>query len=65
MPVAYAAMIGKVVLIINAMITATAPYDGRIDLVLGNVTFGMREDPAGNQYHGADIALNITEMQNT
>ena len=65
MPVAYAAMISKVVLIINAMITTTAPYDGKVDLVLGSVTFGMREDPAGNQYHGADIALNITEMQNT
>jgi hypothetical protein len=28
---------------------------------LGDVAIGGRMDPAGNEYHGADFALNITE----
>ena len=65
MPAAYSQMVDKVILIINAMITATAPYSGRVDMELAGVSFGARVDPAGNGFHGADIALNITEMQNT
>lgn len=65
MGAAYSDMLNKVVLIINAMITATAPYDGKVDMELGAVTVGAREDPAGNVYHGADIPLKISEMQNT
>lgn len=65
MGAAYNDMINKVVLIINAMISTTAPYDGKVDMELRGVTIGAREDPAGNVYHGADIALRISEMQNT
>lgn len=65
MPTAYSQMVDKVILIINAMITATAPYDGKVDMELAGVSFGARTDPAGNGFHGADIALDITEMQNT
>lgn len=61
---AYASMIGKVLLIIAAMMETTSPYDGRVDMELANVTVGARVDPAGNGFHGADIALNIVEMQN-
>lgn len=62
---AYAQLINKVLLIIAEMVETHAPYDGRVNLEIGAVTFGPRIDPAGNSFHGADIALNITEMQNT
>lgn len=62
---AYSQMVDKVLAIIAKMIETTAPYSGRVDMELGAVTFGPRIDPAGNTFHGADFALNITEMQNT
>lgn len=61
---AYSAAIDKILLVIAAMMETTSPYDGRVDMTLGAVSIGARVDPAGNGYHGADIALNIMEMQN-
>ena len=62
---AYNDMMTKVVLIINAIITNHAPYDGVVSMELGSVTFGPVVDPAGNGYHGADLSFDITEMMNT
>jgi hypothetical protein len=62
--VSYSALIDKVMLIINAIITNPAPYSGRVEMKLGDVSLGAKDDPAGNQYFGADFALLITEMQN-
>jgi hypothetical protein len=61
----YPDMVNKVLLIINAVVTNHSYASGKANIELGPVTLGNREDPAGNQYHGADIALNVTEMQNT
>ena len=63
-PVAYSTLVNKLVLILNAFIALDAPYSGRVELVVGSVDIGPKDDPAGNQYHGADITINITEMQN-
>jgi hypothetical protein len=57
-------MIDKLTSIIAKMIEVTAPYDGRVDMEVAEVTVGARADPAGNMYHGADIAMTVTEMQN-
>jgi hypothetical protein len=64
MPVSYSALVDKLVLVLNAMISAHAPYTGRVEMKVGDIGLGARTDPAGNQYYGADIALNIMEMQN-
>jgi hypothetical protein len=63
--VAYSDVVNKVVLIINAAITNHSYASGKASVELGAVTFGPRTDPAGNSYHGADIALTVSEMQNT
>jgi hypothetical protein len=64
LPAEYGAMIDKLMLVLAALITAHAPYSGAVDMTVGDISVGARSDPAGNLYHGADIALNITEMQN-
>ncbi len=64
MPQAYGEMIDKVADILEVLITNHAPYAGTVDLEVGNISVGARSDPAGNIYHGADIALLVTEMQN-
>lgn len=61
---AYANIVTKLVLIINAFLALPAPYSGKVELTIGAVDIGAKTDPAGNQYHGADIQLNIQEMQN-
>lgn len=63
-PAEYANIVSKVAVIVNALITVPAPYSGRVELTIGGVTVGAKADPVGNMYHGADFALNITEMQN-
>lgn len=60
----YAAMVSKVILIINAIVTNHTAGSGAVEIELGGVTFGAREDPSGNGFHGADIAINVMEMQN-
>jgi hypothetical protein len=64
MPVAYSALVDKVIAICNALIAVPGPYSGRVQMVVSDPQLGPREDPAGNQYYGADIALQIQEMQN-
>lgn len=61
---AYSGVVSKLILIINAFLALPAPYSGRVQLSIGAVDIGAKTDPAGNQYHGADIQLNIEEMQN-
>lgn len=63
-PVSYSALVDKVIAIINAIEAVYAPYTGKVEMILGGVSIGARTDPAGNNYFGADIALNISEMQN-
>lgn len=63
-PVAYSTLVDKLVLIINAMLSTPAPYSGKVEMRLSGVDIGPRADPAGNNYFGADITLQITEMQN-
>lgn len=61
---AYSDVVSKLILIINAILATPAPYSGRIEMTLGDVSIGAKEDPAGNMFHGADFSLNIVEMQN-
>jgi hypothetical protein len=61
----YSDLVEKVSSIVEAVITNDAPYSGAVDMTIGNISFGKRLDMAGNAYHGADIPLIITEMQNT
>jgi hypothetical protein len=63
-PSAYSALVDKLVLIINAMLAVSSPYSGRINMVLGPVDIGPKEDLQGDTYFGADIALRIEELQN-
>ena len=65
MATAYAAVVDKVKLIINAIVTNHSAASGAGGIELGAVSIGPREDPAGNMYHGADISINVMEMQNT
>ena len=64
MPVAYNALVEKWILIVNAIISTPAPYSGLVEMKLGAVSIGARDDPAGNQYFGADFALLVMEKQN-
>jgi len=64
MPVSYSALVDKLILIINAIISTPAPYSGRIEMKIGDVSIGPKIDPAGNNFYGADFAVNISEMQN-
>lgn len=60
----WAEMVEKLKEIIARLLEVDSPYSGLIEMRLGAVTVGAKSDPAGNMYHGADIALTITEMQN-
>jgi len=62
-PVSYSALVDKLILIINAIIATPAPYAGSIEMEITDVAIGPRTDPAGNNYFGADFAVNIKEMQ--
>lgn len=62
-PAAYSSLVDKLILIINAFIALDAPYAGSVELKIGGVEIGPRQDPAGNNFFGADIALNVMEMQ--
>ena len=64
MPVAYSALVDKVIAIANALIAVPGPYSGKVQMVLSDPQLGPRTDPAGNQYYGADFSLQIQEMQN-
>lgn len=63
-PVAYSNLVDKVALIVNAIIATPAPYSGRVEMILGDISVGPKIDPVGNNYFGADFSLQITEMQN-
>ncbi len=63
-PAAYSDLVDKVVTVLNAVIGTPAPYSGKVELIAASVEIGGREDLAGNQYHGADFAFSIKEMQN-
>lgn len=64
MPVSYSVLVEKLMLIINAIIANPTPYSGRVEMKIGDVNIGSRTDPAGNNYYGADFALQIQELQN-
>lgn len=63
-PIGYSDLVDKLVLILNALIAVPAPYSGKVELIVSGVTIRPLPDPAGNMYFGADIALDISEMQN-
>lgn len=60
----YPVLVARVKTIIDAIQAVHAPYSGGMDMTIGDIDIGPKDDPAGNQYFGADIALNIVEMQN-
>lgn len=62
-PVSYSTLVDNIVLIINAIIANPAPYAGNVEMTITDVSIGPRTDPAGNNYFGADFAVNIKEMQ--
>ena len=64
-PTAYKDVVDKVVLILNAIVTNHSAASGAASIEFGNPSFGPRNDPAGNTYHGADISIDVMEMQNT
>ena len=64
MPVQSNLVMTEVISIINKLLTVRSPYDGRVTMAAKVASIGAKMDPAGNQYFGADIALNIEEMQN-
>lgn len=57
---AYGGVATKLATIIPAMVGAAMAV-ADVTIELGEVTIGNKQDPAGNQYHGADFALNIVE----
>ena len=60
---AYSDTLSKLISIINALEEVSAPYSGAVDMeIVAPINIGARPDPAGNMYHGADIALKITEI---
>lgn len=59
---AYSNVVDKMVLIIAAIMDAGTIYSGKVQIELGDISIGLKEDPVGNQYHGADFALVITEQ---
>lgn len=63
-PAAYSALVDKLILIVNAIVALDAPYSGSVQLEISGVEIGPRTDPAGNNFFGADFAVNIMEMQN-
>lgn len=63
-PKAYNELANEVADIVAAIMAIDAPYSGAVDMVIGGLSLGGRKDLAGNDYHGADIQLLITEMQN-
>lgn len=58
---AYGDALTKMLLIVASILDNASPYSGQVLMTLGEVSIGLKEDPAGNMYHGADFALNITE----
>jgi hypothetical protein len=60
----YAALVANVVTILNAILTNDI-VTGCVDVSLaGAIDVGPVTDPAGNSFHGADIALLIKEFVN-
>jgi len=64
LPKQYGDLVAKVSSILEAMMSNDMPYSGLVEMEVGGITIGARADPVGNMYNGADIALNVTEMQN-
>ena len=65
LPYSYGQMIDKVMVIVAKLLETDTPYSGRVEMELKAIqSVGAKADPAGNMYHGADIALLIREMQN-
>lgn len=58
----YGDLVSNLVTIVNAIFGATRPYADTVKMELGPVSIGGKTDPAGNEYHGADFALLITEQ---
>lgn len=58
---AYGDIAAKLATIVNAIVQACGSVTD-VYIELGEVTIGNKIDPSGNQYHGADFALNVTEV---
>jgi hypothetical protein len=63
-PAAYSDLVDKLILIVNAIVAMDAPYNGSVEMKISGIEIGPRADPAGNNFFGADFAVNIVEMQN-
>ncbi len=60
----YSGMLAKVVLVMNAIISNDS-LSGAVDVELKEIGPGfVVQDPAGNTYHGCDVAIRIMEFIN-
>lgn len=61
----YGDMVDKATAILDALIEADLNANGAVELTVDNVlNFGPVLDPAGNQYHGCQFVLHVTEFIN-
>lgn len=61
-PTAYADCAVKALALAAKMIETDSPYSGKVEMRVTGFSIGVRIDPAGNQYHGADISVSIVEQ---
>ena len=59
---AYTNVMTKSFVIMEAIIDIATIYSGKVTIELGAFSFGMKDDPVGNEYHGADFEFHIMEM---
>jgi hypothetical protein len=60
-PAGFSGLADKVGAVIGALVDVLNPYSDNVDMTIADAQMGPRDDPAGNQYFGADIALAIIE----
>lgn len=59
---AYADIVEKAAAVLAKIIETDSPYSGTVEMKAHGFSIGARTDPAGNSYHGADIAVSIVEQ---
>jgi len=64
---AYGDVAADLAVITNALVNAAQSILGSTQgqVTLGSISIGNKQDPAGNQFHGADFAINVIETQYT
>jgi len=59
----YDGFFSRLVLIMNAILAADA-VTGLVDIEEWHWTFGIVEDPSGNEFYGCDLTMKVLEFQN-